>query len=59
MQHSTWDDEELNTNGEGMEMDGEYNGEDNGDDTVDWEDFDASIRSDCDAWSELTGAHRD
>ena len=59
MQLCTWDNDELDTNGEGMETDGEMNGENNGDDTVDWEDFDASIRSDCDAWRELTDAHRD
>ena len=55
MQHSTWDDEELDTNGESMDN----NGENNGDDTVNWEDFDASIRSDSDAWRERAGAHRD
>lgn len=55
MQLCTWDNDELDTNGEGMETDGEMNGEN----TVDWSDFDASIRSDSDAWSELTGAHRD
>lgn len=49
MQHSTWDDDDMDTD----TMD------DTGDDTVDWEDFDRSIRSDEDAWCERVGAHRD
>lgn len=51
MQHSTWDDDE---NGECAEL--HENAEEN---TTDWDDFDASIRSDSDAWRERAGAHRD
>lgn len=50
MQHSTWDD---------VEIDDAETHEECGDPGEDWDAFDASIRSDDAHWHEVAGAQRD
>ena len=50
MQHSTWDDDEMDSTEIHVEC---------GDPGEDWDAFDRSIRSDDACWHERAGAHRD